>query len=127
MSYSLKPRPGRGGVRPGAGQPPFKPTKEQRRMVSILAGVGRPHKEIATLVVNPRTGRAIDDVTLRLRFPGELCQAKAKVSLIVGTSLGEGWGQRRDWDAGSQSLGLGSAWPHDGPVGAERQRRYRRR
>ena len=38
-------------------------------MVSILAGVGRPHKEIATLVVNPRTGKPIDDVTLRLRFP----------------------------------------------------------
>jgi hypothetical protein len=32
----------------------------------ILPGVGRPHKEIATLVINPRTGRAIDDVTLRL-------------------------------------------------------------
>ena len=48
MGYSLKPRPGRGGARPGAGQPPFEPTKEQRRMVSILAGMGRPHKEIAT-------------------------------------------------------------------------------
>src|SRR5215831_12478118 len=54
---------------------------------TILAGVGRPHKEIATLVVNPRTGKPIDDATLRLRFPEELCQAKAKVSLIVGTSL----------------------------------------
>ena len=52
-------------------------------MVSILAGMGRPHKEIATLVVNPRTGKPIDDVTLRLRFPEELCQAKAKVSLIL--------------------------------------------
>ena len=49
--------------------------------------MGRPHKEIATLVVNPRTGKPIDDVTLRLRFPEELCQAKAKVSLILGTSL----------------------------------------
>ena len=54
---------------------------------TILAGVGRPHKEIATLVINPRTGKPIDDVTLRLRFPEELCQAKAKVSLILGTSL----------------------------------------
>jgi hypothetical protein len=36
---------------------------------------------------NPRTGKPIDDVTLRLRFPEELCQAKAKVSLILGTSL----------------------------------------
>ena len=38
-------------------------------------------------VHNPRTGKPIDDVTLRLRFPEELCQAKAKVSLILGTSL----------------------------------------
>ena len=38
-------------------------------------------------MVNPRTRRPIDDVTLRLRFPDELCQAKAKVSLILGTSL----------------------------------------
>ena len=51
----LNTRPGgrknNGGARPGAGRPPFTPTKEQRRMVLILAGVGRPHKEIATLVV----------------------------------------------------------------------------
>jgi hypothetical protein len=43
------------------------PTGWRRRMVSVLAGVGRPHKEIATLVVNPRTGKPIDDVTL-LRY-----------------------------------------------------------
>jgi hypothetical protein len=66
----LNTRPGgrknNGGVRPGAGRPPFTPTKEQRRMVLILAGVGRPHKEIATLVINPRTGKPIDGVTSRL-------------------------------------------------------------
>ena len=49
----LNSRPGgrknNGGARSGAGRPPFKPTKEQRRMVLTLAGVGRPHKEIATL------------------------------------------------------------------------------
>jgi hypothetical protein len=92
----LNIRPGgrknNGGARPGAGRPPFKPTKEHRRMVSILAGVGRPHKEIATLVINPRTGKAIGDVTLRLRFPQELCQAKAKVSLILGP---RSWARRR--------------------------------
>jgi hypothetical protein len=50
-------------------------------MVSILAGVGRPHKEIQRWWSTPRTGKPIDDVTLRLRFPEELWQAKAKVSL----------------------------------------------
>jgi hypothetical protein len=36
--------------------------------VSVLAGVGRPHKEIATLVVNPRTGKPIDDVNAAAAF-----------------------------------------------------------
>jgi hypothetical protein len=59
-------------------------------MVSILAGVGRPHKEIATLVINPRTGRAIDDVTLRLRFPDEShrlgpCYSQSKLRNCVVT------------------------------------------
>jgi hypothetical protein len=40
-------------------------------MVSILAGVGRPHKEIQRWWSTPRTGKPIDDVTLRLRFPEE--------------------------------------------------------
>jgi hypothetical protein len=35
-------------------------------MVSVLGWrVGRPHKEIATLVVNPRTGKPIDDAPPR--------------------------------------------------------------
>ena len=110
MSYSLKPRPGRGGVRPGAGQPPFEPTKEQRRMVSILAGVGRPHKEIATLVINPRIRKPIDDVTLRLRFPEELCQAKAKVSLILGTSL---LGKAKAGDNGAIGMLARNHWGWD--------------
>jgi hypothetical protein len=112
MSYSLKPRPGRGGARPGAGQPPFEPTKEQRRIVSVLAGVGRPHKEIATLVVNPRTGKPIDDVTLRLRFAEELTQAKAKVSLILGTSL---LGKARVGDNGAIGMLARNHWGRDRP------------
>src|SRR6516165_3423021 len=112
MGYSLKPRPGRGGARPGAGQPPFTPTKEQRRMVSVLAGMRRPHKEIATLVINPRTGKPIDDVTLRLRFPEELCQAKAKVSLILGTSL---LGKAKAGDNGAIGMLARNHWGWDRP------------
>ena len=81
-------------------------------MVSVLAGVGRPHKEIATLVVNPRTGKPIDDVTLRLRFPEELCQAKAKVSLILGTSL---LGKARAGDNGALGMLARNHWGWDRP------------
>jgi hypothetical protein len=96
-------------------------------LVSILAGVGRSHKEIATLVVNPRTGKPIDDVTLRLRFPEELCQAKAKVSLILGTSL---LGKAKAGDNGTLGMLARNHWGWDRPgatMGAERQWRYRRR
>ena len=81
-------------------------------MVSILAGVGRPHKEIATLVINPRTRKPIDDVTLRLRFPEELHQAKAKVSLILGTSL---LGKARAGNNGALGMLARNHWGWDGP------------
>ena len=50
-------------------RPPLEEIINLRHPLVRLAGA---------LVVNPRTGRAIDDVTLRLRFPEELCQAKAR-------------------------------------------------
>jgi hypothetical protein len=81
-------------------------------MVSVLAGVGRPHKEIATLVINPRTRKPIDDVTLRLRFPEELCQAKAKVSLILGTSL---LGKAKSGDNGAIGMLARNHWGWDRP------------
>jgi hypothetical protein len=74
--------------------------------------MGRPHKEIATLVVNPRTRKPIDDVTLRLRFPEELCQAKAKVSLILGTSL---LGNAKAGDNGAPGMLARNHWGWDRP------------
>jgi hypothetical protein len=43
----------------------FVPTTEQRDNVEALTGYGIPHEEICRLVINPRTGRPIDDKTLR--------------------------------------------------------------
>src|SRR6516164_5185000 len=78
---------------------------------TILAGVGRPHKEIATLVVNPRTGKPIDDVNAAAAFPRR----------IVPLRQGEGRGQRRAWDAGTKPLGLGSVGrDHNARTGANR-------
>jgi hypothetical protein len=70
------------------------------------------HKEIATLVVNLRSGKSIDDVTLRVRFPEELCQAKAKVSLILGTSL---LGKARAGNNGALGMLARNHWGWDGP------------
>ena len=53
-----------------------------------------------------------DDVTLRLRFPEELCQAKAKVSLILGTSL---LGKAKAGDNGALGMLARNHWGWDRP------------
>jgi hypothetical protein len=67
------PRPykRREGSRP-PGHPRFEPTDEQRATVQKMSSFGIPHREIALIVVNPETGRAIDDETLRSAFRREL-------------------------------------------------------
>ena len=52
------------------------------------------------------------DVTLRLRFPEELCQAKAKVSLILGTSL---LGKAKAGDNGTLGMLARNHWGWDRP------------
>ena len=54
------------------GQPPFKPTKEQRKLVKLLAGFGIPQDRICLVVNSPRTGRPITKETLERAFAYEL-------------------------------------------------------
>ena len=51
-------------------------------------------------------------MTLRLRFPDELCQAKAKVSLILGTSL---LGKAKAGDNGAIGMLARNHWGWDRP------------
>jgi hypothetical protein len=57
-------------------------------------------------VVNPRTRKPIDDITLRLRFPEELCQAKAKAKAgdngAIGMLARNHWG----WDQPGPTMAL---------------------
>ena len=73
---------GHGGARPGAGQPPFKPTDAERRQVEALSGYGLPIEQIAVLV---RDG--IDSDTLRKHFREELISGKAKANGQIGKTL----------------------------------------
>jgi hypothetical protein len=63
------------------------PTKEQRDNVEALTGYGIPHEEICRLVINPRTGRPIDDKTLRRHFRCELETGYVKANAKVAQSL----------------------------------------
>ena len=78
----LKKTNGHGGARPGAGQPPFKPTDAERKQVEAMSGYGLPIEQIAVLV---RDG--IDADTLRKHFAQELVSGKAKANSGVGRTL----------------------------------------
>lgn len=73
--------------RRGRGQPPFQPTEDQRKQVELMVGLNLTHREIASLVFNPRTGKGISVNTLELHFRYELDNGAAKVNAKVGESL----------------------------------------
>ncbi len=59
-----------GSSLPGA--PKFEPTEDDRKKVKAMAGYGLNHKEIASLITNPRTERHISRQTLENEFSREL-------------------------------------------------------
>ena len=78
----VKKTNGHGGARPGAGQPPFKPTDAERKQVEAMSGYGLPIEQIAILIRN-----GIDADTLRKHFATELVAGKAKANSGVGRTL----------------------------------------
>jgi hypothetical protein len=69
------------------GRPRFNPTQEQRDRVEAMAGFGIRHEEIARLVINPSTGKPIDDTTLRIHFRLELDTGVTKANTAVASKL----------------------------------------
>lgn len=63
-------------------RPPFKPTDEERQLVTQMCAVGIPQESICLVV---RDG--IDDKTLRKHFRRELDTAKIKANAKVGGTL----------------------------------------
>lgn len=70
----------------GAGHP-FRPTDEQRQQVELLVGLGLTLEEIATVIINPGTGKGISTDTLQAHFIKELDEGNAKVKAKVIGSL----------------------------------------
>jgi len=64
------------------GKPPFHPTEEDRKTVSLMCAVGIPHEGIALCIQD-----GIDDKTLRKYFHEELKTAKIKANAKVGGSI----------------------------------------
>jgi hypothetical protein len=73
--------------RPRAGQPAFEPTKEQRAMVRMAVGNRIPQAEICTALLNPHSGKPIDDNTFRKAFAGEIATAFFEMRLTYSAHL----------------------------------------
>ena len=77
--------------------PVFEPTEQQRLFVAAMAGIRMTAREIALLVLNPRTNKSIDVDTLIKAFAYELEAGPSKFKSLIGTRFmekveaGEGW------------------------------------
>ena len=103
-------------IRSPRGAKPFVPSEAQRRMVIAMAAIPRPVREIATLIINPRTGRHIDEELVSIVFADELKSAQAKYDLLCASSMGrklkEGdnftmafWGRNKwGWDRPNSTM-----------------------
>ena len=51
-----------------SGRKTFVPTPEQRNSVKVLAKLGIPQEKICQLVINPQTGKPLDQKSSRKHF-----------------------------------------------------------
>src|SRR5262245_50884179 len=72
------------------GRPPFRPTDHQRRIVAVLSAMGLSHDSIRMVIVNEKTGRAIERPTLLKAFAEEIEIGRAHTDYAVATAIVEG-------------------------------------
>jgi hypothetical protein len=70
-----------------AGRKPFQATKEQRNMVQAMTGYGVPQEDICRVIINPTSGKPIDEKTLRRVFRTEIDTGTVIANSKVAESL----------------------------------------
>ena len=94
MSTAQAPK---GFSRPTGGRPAFEPSEVERRMVRLAVGFGIPHSRICHAILNPSTGKPIDEKTLRKAFAEEIRMAAFEMDMLASSSMaqqikaGAGW------------------------------------
>ena len=84
---------GLGGEPGRSGRKSFVATPEQRNNVKILVGLGVPQAMICQLVVNPQTGKPLDEGTLKKHFPREIAVGAAELHARMGSFSERGCGR----------------------------------
>lgn len=77
----------------------FVPIEEQRRLVQSATAYGIPQEEIALLIDNPETGKAVSPKTLRRAFKQEIKTGKTTMIVTVANAL-----YRKAIGTGNQSV-----------------------
>jgi hypothetical protein len=70
-----------------SGRKAFVPTAEQRNSVKALAGLGIPQEKICQLVVNPQTGKPLNEKSLRKHFKREIATGEVELHMQVGNFI----------------------------------------
>lgn len=70
-----------------AGRPTFVPTDKDRMTAEVMAACGFPHHRIAQRIINPSTGKHIDEKTLREHMRDELNMGMSSANALVAQSL----------------------------------------
>lgn len=68
-------------------RPFFTPTREQQMTVGIMASAKFTHAQICERIINPSTGKQIDEKTLRRYFRAELDQGTELANALVTQAL----------------------------------------
>lgn len=66
---------------------PFRPTPEHRKLVEQLSAYGIPQADICAMLINPESGRKIDEQTLAKNFRHELDTGTTKANARVAGAL----------------------------------------
>lgn len=80
------PRANSGGSRPGAGRKPFAPLEQQRELVKLLIGSGRPQESICAGIINPETKKPISVETFQKVFAREIEVGRSEMDALIARS-----------------------------------------
>jgi hypothetical protein len=81
------PVPKPGGKRPGAGQPRFEPSNDQKKLVKLMLGMKNPLEVVAMAIINPHTGDPIGAELLKERFSHEMAVADAEMRGLLAVNM----------------------------------------
>jgi len=86
------------------GRPKFQRTDENARKVSMLLGLGWSNSRIASCVVDPRTGNAISEPTLKRYFRSELSERNKMRDRLDARRFERTWESAEGGNIGAERL-----------------------